>query len=159
MAGTLYFPLDCFVGLAVAGTEVGVTGYVRQPVTLAYCEDGVTIANTASLQWQHAMYTWGVIDTVQLWVALSAGPLLGSLTPLAPIEIRQYDIARIPASGLAVTYDTISRPYGTGSHGTYGYGTSPLFTTVTVVLERAFEQQQNLCSPGTWAPGPFALAA
>jgi hypothetical protein len=159
MAGTLTFPLSCFVGLAVAGAEVTAPGYVRQAAVMEYCEDGVTIANLASLQWQHATQPWGTIDTVQLWAALTAGELLGSLPPVAPVSIGQYDIARIPASGLAVTYDTVSRPYGTGGFGTFGYGTARVFNTAGVVLGRGFDQTSPVCIPGTWAPGPFSLAA
>jgi hypothetical protein len=158
MPGTLTFPLACFVGLAVAGTEVTAAGYVRQPCTLALCGDGITYANTASLQWQHAAQPWGALDTVQIWDTAVGGARLGLLTPLAAVTIAQYDIARIPASGLAVTYDKASRPYGTGRFGTFAYGTMRAFTATSVLLERGFDQQ-HVCSPGTWAPGPFSLAA
>ena len=158
MAGILHFPLPCFVGLAVGANEVAVAGYVRQPTVLTVRADGVTYANPVSLQWQHATQGWGVIDTVQLWDAAAGGNLLGSVPVGAPVTINQYDIARIPASGLAVTYDTINRPYGTGTFGTFAYGTQRVFNPVAVLLERAFDQQ-HVCEPGTWSPGPFALAA
>ena len=160
MAGTVTFPLSCFVGLAVAGTEVTADGYVRQPIVLATAADGFTVSNLASVQWQHATQPWGIINTVQLWVAAIAGELLGSVPTIAPVNISQYDIARIPASGLALTYDTVSRGYGTGGYGTFSYGTARVFNTVTggVLLERAFDQQ-HACAPGVWTPGPFSLAA
>jgi hypothetical protein len=158
MAGTLHFPLACFVGLATGGAEVTMTGYVRQPTVLVACADGVTYANPISLQWQHATQGWGNLDTVQLWDAAVVGNLLGSVPAGAPVTINQYDIARIPASGLAVTYDKINRPFGTGTFGTFAYGTQRLFNASAVLLERAFDQQ-HVCALGIWSPGPFALAA
>jgi hypothetical protein len=158
MAGILTFPLSCFVGLAIGVNEVAVAGYVRQPTVLTACVDGVTYANPVSLQWQHAMQRWGTIDTAQLWDAAAGGTLLGSVSTFTPLAINQYDIARIPASGLAVTYDTINRPFGTGTFGTFAYGTQRLFNASAVLLERAFDQQ-HVCAPGIWSPGPFALAA
>lgn len=116
------FPLSCFVGLAVAGVEVTVTGYARRPATLAYCADGFTIANTASLQWPHATAPWGTIDTVLLYDTATAGTQIAVLPALAPIEIRMYDIARIPASGIAMASVPIARPYGTGPFGVSYYG-------------------------------------
>jgi len=152
------FPLPCFVGLAVGGVEVAVPGYVRQAAVLAYCEDGVTVANASSLQWQHATASWDVIDTVQLWDAAAAGKQLG-VVPVIPLEIRQYDIARIPASGITASYTRVWRAYGTGAFGTLKFGgSSDVFAALTAVLERAFDHQ-HVCAPGTWAPGPFSLAA
>ena len=180
MAGTLHFPLSCFVGLSVGANEVAVAGYVRQPCILAVCEDGITYANTASQQWQHATQSWRTIDTVQLWNAVTGGSLLGSVSTFAPLAINQYDIARIPASGLTVAYNHVARPYGTGTFGTFGFGTtrvlggtryaprpygSALYGSgvyggylTGALLERGFDQQ-DACIPGTWAPGPFSLAA
>jgi hypothetical protein len=180
MAAALTFPLRCFVGLTVGGVEVTVAGYVRQPCILAVCEDGITYANTASQQWQHATQSWRTIDTVQLWDAATGGNLLGSVSTFTPLLINQYDIARIPASGLTVAYTKINRPYGTDTFGTFGFGTlrafggnqyaprpygSGLYSSgvyggylTGALLERAFDQQ-DACIPGTWAPGPFALAA
>jgi len=154
------FPLPCFVGLAVGSVEVAVPGYVRQAAVLAYCEDGVTVANTDSLQWQHATASWGVIDTVQIWTAATAGNQVVVLPAVpAPLEIRQYDIARIPASGITATSTRVWRPYGTGAFGTLKFGgSSEVLTALTAVLERAFDHQ-HVCAPGTWAPGPFSLAA
>ena len=157
----LVSPLACFVGLAIDGVEVTVAGYVRQPTTLLYCEDGVTIANLASIQWSRALASWGMIDTVQLWDSPKAGTSLGVLPAFTPIAIRQYDIARIPAGGIAFTdasgvfvaINTAPAPFGVGGFGLFGYA-----TTGGVPLERAFDNQ-HACEPGTWAPGPFARAA
>lgn len=177
----LTFPLNCFVGLAVAGVEVTVAGYVRQPATIVVCADGVTYANTASQQWQHATQSWGTIDTVQLWDAPSGGNLLASLPPQTPVLFNQYDIARIPACGLSMTWAKANRPFGTGKFGTFSYGRTATLVAggwvpiafgtglygvglyggyaIGVLLERAFDQQTHICEPGTWAPGPFSLAA
>jgi hypothetical protein len=181
MPGLVSFPLACFVGLAVSGTEVTVAGYVRQPCTLELAADGTTYANTVSQQWQHATADWGTIDEAQLWDAPTGGKLLGWVSAFTPLTVRQYDIARIPASGLTASYIKISRPFGTGNYGTFGFGTARAFRgnvykqrpygsglygsnlyggyLIGAYLERAFDQQQHLCAPGTWAPGPFSLAA
>ena len=177
----LTFPLSCWVGLAVAGAEVAVAGYVRQAVTLDYCVDGVTLSNTASLQWQHATQSWGSITTVQIWDSASGGTLLGSVPPNAQsVLIDMYDIARIPASGFSLAYVKVARPYGVRSFGTGPFGTYRVFQAASFTirpygsglfgtniygalaagcdLQRDFDQQ-HVCAPGTWAPGPFSMAA
>lgn len=170
MPGILIFPVSCFVGLAVGANEVTVAGYVRQPAVLEYTANAVNIGNLASLQWQPATQSWGVIDTAQFWDSVSGGRQLGAASVATPLLIAQYDIARIPASGIDVTYSKINRPYGTGGFGTFGYGTAWGFSGAGVLLERAFGQQTNTCEPGawtpsgacepgTWTPGPFPLAA
>lgn len=155
----LTFPLSCFVGLAVGANEVTVAGYARQPVTLEYTANAVNIGNLASLQWQHATQSWGTIDTAQFWDVVTGGNLLGTVSVATPLLIAQYDIARVPASGIDVTYDKVARPYGTGTFGTFGFGTTRVFNSAGVLLERAFDQQTHICEPGTWSPGPFSLAA
>ena len=156
----LVFPLACFVGLAVANVEVTVAGYTRQPTTLMYCEDGVTIANLASIQWSRALASWGTIDTVQLWNSVTAGGNIGTLPTLVPLAIRQYDIARISAGGIAVINTGFPRPFGIGAFGTGLFARYPgvVAAGIAVVLERAFDNQ-HACEPGIWAPGPFAAAA
>jgi hypothetical protein len=185
MPGTITFPLACFVGLAVGEIEVAVAGYTRQPATLAYCADGVTIANTTSLQWPHATAFWGAINTVSLWD--TAGTLFGTLPTVTPVGIAMYDIARIPAAGIIVLFvGSSSRGFGTGNFGTFNFGTRPVFQPAGAVpsgfgmggfgvggyaatgdtdlhlvpLERAFDQSQvHVCAPGVWVPGPFSQAA
>lgn len=166
-----------FVALAVAGTEVTVSGYARRPTTLAYAADGVTLCNVASIAWPTATASWGVIDTVLLYDAATGGTLIATLPTVAPIEIRMYDIARIPAAGIAMALALTSRPYGMGKYGTGPYGrgdwvwkpvvaVTPFDTIVLgpggafgprgygtiigVPLERAFDQV-HVCSPGVWA--------
>jgi hypothetical protein len=197
----LAFPLACFTGLAVGGVEVAIAGYARWPTVLAYTADGVTVANTASLQWPYATASWGVLDTVLIYDAPTGGNQLAVLAAITPIEIRQYDAARIPAAGIVLSYLAAARPYGaakygrdafgfsrslwparaavfgasglgggafsargydiptsagtplSGSFGPLGYGNAG-----AVPLERVFDQV-HVCAPGTWAPGPCALAA
>ena len=132
--------------------------YVRQPAVLDYCQDGITIANLDSIQWQHAQAPWGTIDGVEIWDALAGGAQLGDVGALTPLAVAQYDIVRIPASGLAMTYAPSPRPFGTGTFGTFPFGTYLAFFAVTVALERAFNPT-HACAPGTWAPGPFSRAA
>ena len=179
MSGALALPLACFVGLAIGGAEVTVAGYTRQPTTLMYCEDGVTIANLASIQWPRALASWGTIDEVLLQTAATGGAPLGTLPALVPLAIRQYDIARIPAGGIAVVQVPTTRTFGTGTFGVSVYGAYRGFeavgampagfgmggfgmfgyaTTGGVPLQRAFDNQ-HACEPGIWAPGPFAAAA
>jgi hypothetical protein len=168
--------MTAFVALAISGAEVTSPGYARRPTTLAYAYDGVTLCNLASIQWPVATASWGVIDTVLLYDAMTGGALIATLPAVAPIEIRQYDIARIPASGIAMALTLTSRPYGMGKYGTGPYGAgdrvwkpvvavTPFDTIILdsgvfgprgygrvigVPLERAFDQV-HVCSPGVWA--------
>jgi hypothetical protein len=161
--------VNAFVALAIGGTEVTVIGYARRPTTLAYAYDGITLCNLASTQWPHATASWGVIDTVLLYDAVTDGTLIATLRTVTPIEIRQYDIARIPAAGITLAsgrfgplgygaadgspgvfsadgYDIPVRgAMAMGTFGPGGYG-----TTGAVPVERAFDQQ-HVCAPGTWA--------
>ena len=150
MSGTLTLPLACFVGLAIGGAEVTVAGYTRQPTTLAYCEDGVTIANTASLQWSRAMASWGTIDTVLLYDM--TGAQIASLPALSPIQIRMYDIARIPASGIVVVAIPVARAFGTGRFGTSVYGANSGYGPV--ITPGVFGAQGLGGADGT--PGAFS---
>jgi hypothetical protein len=150
--------MNTFVALAIAGAEVTVSGYARRPTMLAYAYDGVTLCNLASIQWPVATASWGVIDTVLLYDAVTGGTLIATLPTVTPIEIRQYDIARIPASGIAVPPAVTVTPFDTiildiGAFGPRGYG-----LVIGVPLERAFDQV-HVCSPGVWAPGPFSMVA
>lgn len=157
----LVFPLACFTSLAVSGAEVAVAGYARRPTTLAYTADGVTVANTTSLQWPYATASWGTLDTVALYDAPTGGKRLAVLAAVMPIEIRQYDAARIPAAGIVLIYVAVTRPYGAAGFGVDAFGFSRGLwpATAAVPIERVFGQQQHVCVPGIWAPGPCALAA
>jgi hypothetical protein len=151
--------MNAFVALAIGGTEVTVRGYTRRPTTLAYAADGVALCNLASIQWPAATASWGVIDTVLLYDAVTGGTLIATLPTVTPIEIRQYDIARIPASGIAMALDSdlVWKPVvavtpfdtivlgGVGAFGPRGYG-----RVIGVPLERAFDQV-HACAPGVWA--------
>jgi hypothetical protein len=144
------------IGLSVAGAEITIAGYARQPATLAYAADGVTLANTETIAWPAATAAWGVIDGVLLFDATGAslGP---PLTVAAPVAIGQYDQARIPAGGIVVTEVTLPRGYGTGGFGTSVYGAYQGLAG-TAVVERIWDDR-HVCAPGTWTPGPFSYAA
>lgn len=187
MPGTITFPIDCFVALEVGQQEITTRGYTRLPATLTYCDDPTLVSNPISLQWRHATADWGTIDHVSFWTTPLAGQRVGTLPVLAlvePITIVAYDIARIPAGGIVLNTNNllVNRPFGRGRWGTYTFGAFPAFGPIPtgfgmsgfgmdgfgavgdgrpgwVVLERAFDVQQHVCAPGTWAPGPFAEAA
>jgi hypothetical protein len=131
MSGSLTFPLACFVGLAVGGVEVTVAGYTRQAATLAYCADGITIANTTSLQWPHATAFWGAINTVTLWD--TTGTLFGTLPTVTPVLIAMYDIARISAGGIAIVHQEVVRPFGSRQFGASAYGAVSSFLPAAVM--------------------------
>jgi hypothetical protein len=180
------FPLACFVGLEVNHQEITTSGYFRQPTVLTYTADGTLISNPTSLQWQHATADWGVVASVSFWSTPLAGQRIGTLPVLAlvePVTILMYDSARIPAGGIVLKSTGIAtpRPFGRGRFGTLAWGTLGSFGMVPVgfglggfgmegyaavgdarpgwvVLERNFDQQ-HVCAPGIWAPGPFAEAA
>ena len=113
--------MNIFVALAIGGAEVTTPGYTRRPTTLAYAYDGATLCNIASIQWPVAAASWGVIDTVLIYDAQTSGTLIATLPTVTPIEIRQYDIARIPASGIAMVLTQAARAFGTGKFGTSVY--------------------------------------
>ena len=153
------FPFACFAGLTVAGAEVPVAGYMRQPVTLAVSVDGATIANIAAVAWTAARAAWGTVDGVTLWDAMSGGTMLSVAPAAPPVTIGQYDSARIPPAGMALTYTAVVRGFGTLGFGTWGFGTGGnLLNGIAVLIERGFDNQ-HVCAPGTWAPGPFSVAA
>jgi hypothetical protein len=158
-----------FVGLAVGGVEVAVGGYARRPTTLAYAADGVTLCNLASIQWPAATASWSVIDGVLLYDAVTSGTLIATLPTVAPIEIRQYDIARIPAAGITLAsgrFGALGYGAADGSPGAFSadgydipvrgvmamgtFGPGGYGTTGAVPVERAFDNQ-HVCAPGVWA--------
>jgi len=166
--------MNAFVALAVGGAEVTVSGYARRPATLAYAYDGATLCNLASIQWPVATASWGVIDTVPLYDAATGGTLIATLPTVTPIEIRQYDIARIPASGISMVLAQAARAFGTGKYGAGPYSggwvwkpivaVTPFDTIVLgsgafgprgygrvigVPLERAFDDR-HACATGGW---------
>lgn len=173
MMPTLTFPLDCFAGLASDGAEVTAPGYTRGVMRLAVTADGVTITNTAAIQWPFARADWGRIDTVQVWDVF--GVMLMSMPVLDPVRVDQYNIARIPAASVVVTYGVVPRPYGrgafgasgfgrttgplrnfgTGNWGTWAFGVGPMWVGVSAVVTKAF-RDLHVCAPGAWAPPPGA---
>lgn len=182
MSAALYFPLPVLIGLAQGSTEVAAPDYARQPAVMAYGADGQTVANTASIQWPHARVDWGTVDVVTVWEAVPGGARIGSLPVITPLFINAYEIPRIAAGGIAVVYARIPRTFGTGRFGTYtwgyyralagaagrlaprpwgvgGWGTFGYATTGGVNLEINFDPTGHQCAPGTWAPGPFSIAA
>jgi hypothetical protein len=179
----LSFPLACWFGLldADTGDEITQPSYAREPATLVYCVDGVTIANLAAVQWPAAGEDWGVNDVVGVWDAPALGILLGALATVGNIPIPQYAIARIPPGGVQLTLAPVPRGFGTGQFGTGGfgvangligvgtgvgtpyglgpYGVGPYGTDVQgVTVEITFDTSAHVCAPGQWAPG-FARAA
>ena len=157
MASSLIFPYACWVGLASGGFEVTGPRYVRLPTVLSLTAEGDGYSNVDALQWQSTVQPWGLIEDAVFFDAPTAGVELGSCAAVPALEIRQYDIPRIPAGGLMVGYLSVPRPFGTGTWGTFPFGVHKVLTG-SVILERGFDQQ-HVCAPGTWAPGPFSRAA
>jgi hypothetical protein len=179
----LTFPLACWLGLLDidSGGEITQPSYARQPVTLVYCADGVTIANPAAVQWPIAHEDWGSVDAVEVWDAPVAGTLLVSLFTSDIEPVPQYAIARIPPAGVQMVQVAFQRGFGTGGFGTGGfgsgsglspvasgiptpygvgpYGVGPYGTDVQgVTVEVTFDTAAHVCAPGAWTPG-FARAA
>ena len=163
MAAVITVPFDAWFGLVADGsdTEVAGHGYTRQPAHFVYTADGVTIANTAAIQWQKATRDWGGIDLVDIWDSETGGTLLGTLSTATAVDVFQYAIARISPAGISVAIQTSGRPYGTGTYGTLRYATYDHLvpTGSGVVLEITFDTSTHSCSTGVWAPGPFKVAA
>jgi hypothetical protein len=171
----LVLPLSCWLGLAVAGNaEIAGHGYIRKLALFEAYGNGSAGANVATVQWPYATGNWGTVAIVQIWDSATGGTLLGQLPTITPVPIAQYDRARIPAGGCAITlarvpygfgtgtfgvgrFNTKSRidgipsgigsPYGAGPYGIGPYATLPL----GVLLQLTFEQiAPCAASPGTW---------
>jgi hypothetical protein len=162
----LSIPFDAFVGLVLAntGTEVTFPGYAREAATFAWCADGVTIANTLTLEWDKAQAEWGGVSSVQVWDSPAGGGVMfGATFPTSdPGPVHQYAIPRIQAGALAMQEAWLPvRGYGTGPFGTGHYVTGLTLRLVSagVPLEITFDSSTHVCEPGTWAPGPFKAAA
>lgn len=101
-AGTFTKPA-LYLALGVAGAEISTsgTGYARQP-----CSFDIT-TNTASLHanvdFPLAQTSWGTVDTVFVYDAVTGGNLLatGTLTPTKTVN--SGDIFRAPASGVTLS--------------------------------------------------------
>jgi len=149
------FPLAGYVGLHTQTTDAEVVGkgYVRRAAQFNYCADGVAVANSRTLAWPMATDQWGVIDFTQLWDSLTGGTLLGTFAASPqPIMVDRYDIARIPAGGMAFASVSVPRGYGTGSFGSWRYGTRQTLQASGggVRLEITFDRSTHVCAPGTW---------
>ena len=183
MATSVTYPFDCFMGLQVDGIEVSGVGYVRRPAAFEDIGDGVTAANVASVQWPACGSDWGVIDTVNLYDALTGGSILCSGVATSVVRGNLYDELRVSAGGYQVYGMSGPQSFGTfgfgaGKYATYrylippgsnigspydvgGYGVGPYeMTDHTVLLFRTFGSVA-LCGnqPGVWAPGPFDVVA
>ena len=179
MATSITYPFNCFMALMVAGTEVSGVGYVRRPATFVETAEAGFAANTTSVQWPACGSDWGVIDTVNLYDALTGGDLLCSSVATSVVRGNLYDELRVSAGGyqvysmpLPISFGTFT--WGTGKYATAhslvppgsgigslydvgGYGVGPYeMTNQTVLLFRTFGTVA-LCGnqPGVWAPGPF----
>jgi hypothetical protein len=101
---------------------------------------------------------------------------------MAPVDVAQYAIARIPPAGIQMVRQPAPRTFGTGTFGIGRYGTTSTFypigsgvgspygvgpygvgpyetLTLGILLEITFDSSQHECAPGIWAPGPFKWAA
>jgi len=92
MAQSYSFPLACWVGLQVSGTEVAQPSYSRQPATFEDEGDGTVFANVATVQFPMCSTDWGPIDTVTLYDAPTAGHLIGiGDVASVTVQARMYD--------------------------------------------------------------------
>ena len=165
MATSITYPFNCFMALIVAGSEVSGVGYVRRPATFAETAEAGFAANAASVQWPACGSDWGLIDTVNLYDALSGGNLLCTGAATSVVRGNMYDELRVSAGGYAVAltpYGLMMAGGGIGSpYDVGGYGVGPYETlSLTVLLLRTFGTVA-LCgnTPGVWAPGPFDVVA
>jgi hypothetical protein len=158
----LTIPLDAWVALLTTAGEVAGNGYTREPVTFEYADDGVTVANTANVQWAEATGNWGTITAINIYDAATAGNLLSSgLVPVSAPTVNLYDRVYIPASAMQVTIGTFGTGYGVGGFGTGPYGTTRLLTSSDGVLLLKTFAPVALCggTSGQWTPhGPFEVA-
>jgi hypothetical protein len=154
----LSFPLTCWLGLLDVGTinEITQPSYARQPATLAYCADGVTIANLAAVQWRAAGEDWGNVDAVDVWDAPTAGTLLVSLLTTEVLAVPKYAIARIPPAGLQMVQIPALRGFGTGRFGTGGFATGTGLGPVSIGPPPVSTSIPTPYGMGLYGAGPYA---
>jgi hypothetical protein len=184
MAASITCPFNCWMGLQVAGVEVSGVGYVRRPATFVETAEAGFAANAASVQWPACGSDWGLVDTVNLYDALTGGNLLCTEQATSVVRGNPYDVLRVSASGYQV-YNAPIPPrgfgtltWGVGRYATNhslvppnsglgspydvgGYGVGPYeMEDWRVLLLRTFGTVA-LCGnqPGVWAPGPFDVVA
>lgn len=73
--GTLYIGLDTTVDTATGGTELALSGYARQAITLGAPAGSPvrSCQNTNAISFGPAGVDWGTIRSARLWDAVSAG--------------------------------------------------------------------------------------
>jgi hypothetical protein len=183
MASGYTFPLDCWVGLQVSGTEVSAAGYVRLPATFVDMGEGIA-ANEVTIQWPECLANWGPIDTANLYDAATGGHLIGTGLTASVVQAQRYDRLRIPSGGYQVyratrplgfgtltwgvaryaTWNYLTPP-GSGIGSPYGvvpYGAGPYEAMELGVLVLKTFGLVQLCQgqPADWAPaGPYSVTA
>lgn len=188
MATGITYPFNCWMGLQAAGAEVSGAGYVRRPATFEETSEANIGANVASVQWPACGSDWGLIDTVNLYDALTGGSLLCTGAATSPVRGNLYDELRVSAGGYATFIVRAPLGFGTLTWGTGRYATAGGVLTMaggglgTVLLLRTFGTvalcgnqpgdwvptppcdagvwaPAGACEPGVWAPGPFDVVA
>jgi hypothetical protein len=120
----LTIPLDAWVALLAGSMEIAGNGYTREPVTFDYTDDGVTAANLETVQWAEAVGNWGTITAINVYDAPTGGTFLGSLVPVTPTTVNQYERIYIPAGGMQAVLGYVASKFGVGTFGTGRYATS-----------------------------------
>jgi hypothetical protein len=177
MAQSYSFPLACWVGLSVSGTEVAQPSYKRQAATFVDEGADTVFANAATIQWPLCSTDWGPIDEVTLYDAATGGHLIGLGNVAAvTVQARMYDRLYIPPAGYQVmravrplgfgtltfgvgrynTWNYLTAPgNGLGSpYGLFAYGTGPYEAMEQGVLLLKVFQPVQLCGgvAGDWTP-------
>lgn len=84
-------------------TEVSASGYARQPIAFN-APSNTLVNNSASLRFPDAPADWGRVTHGGLFTAATGGDLLMWLPFASPLDLRQGDVARIPAGSLTVQF-------------------------------------------------------
>jgi hypothetical protein len=150
MATGITYPFNCWMGLQAAGAEVSGVGYVRRPAAFEDTgEDGIG-ANASSVQWPTCGSDWGLIDTVNLYDALTGGNLLCTGAATTPVRGNLYDELRVSAGGYAVFIFRAPLGFGTLTWGTGRYATRGVVTMASGGLGSPYDV-------GGYGVGPYEM--
>lgn len=100
-AGTFTKPAALYLALTVGGTEVVGNGYARKAATFTVSGNEASLA--ADVNFDAATGSWGAIDGVAVYDALTGGNQLGTGSVSPSQTISTGNVFKAPANDLTIT--------------------------------------------------------
>lgn len=100
-AGTFAKPATLYLALTVGGVEVSGNGYARQAATFSIAGNVATLS--ATINFPAATGSWGAIDGVKVFDALTVGNELASGTVSPSQTISAGNVFQAPSGDITVT--------------------------------------------------------